>query len=675
MSQDRCRNWLWERGDGTVRDDDEALRRVRFFSPEDMSAGRFVWRVVELVEQFDERQVPLSLVEVIELHNVLQFLVNDMFPNEYTVEQRERATARIPKIRGAVARYFSEVDESNFASRIAGVELDGREDLLELLSQAKVFERCSAAVALPALTAAGFHLPQLLGCKKLVMTYDSEVRDLLLESPRGAEFVVEKHLLTQGSAAVHLPQSLTKANSRELLERYIDSEDANPNYVGLIATAKDNSKVGVDAKLKLRAKRRSDAMTADFFEQNTGFKTGYEIGLSGSQVEPVVFEIDDSDDAAGLVSRYTYSSTWLEETSDFPSVLKNFQHLFEFVDDEGLLAFPSYPAYHGLVDRVFKTHGKDDYVVGAAFNAIDTSSLLQTRLYLYFLESKGIALEAVISWFFETYLVEEFGVTNFSFTPSGDGTTYLQKVRHVFAEMESVVKQFTLFVENGELDRDLLPFSSELVRYKTVPSLLEGKYVYPVAGSELEGVLFALFSDQSGLTYIREGLQGDNAARLLLENEVAYADFADYQKRSVDRLIELGILEDTGGRVRVCGAIQFRVLHALFSTQAAAYFHLPPNGRVLVDEWVEKGWVTRSGSLLSEAEGKYFNYFLNNAEFSNGPALRNKYVHGSQRNDAGEDTHFHAYVTALRMVIALVLKMNDEFCLRAQESDRPVGSD
>jgi hypothetical protein len=658
-----------------VSDEDEALRRVRFFSPEDMSAGRFVWRVVELVDQFDEGQVPVSLAEVIELHNVLQFLVHDMFPNEYTVEQRERATARIPKIRGAVARYFSEVDESNFASRIAGVELDGREDLLELLSQAKVFERCSAAVVLPALTAAGFHLLQLLGCKKLVMTYDAEVRDLLLESPRGAEFVVQKHLLTQGSAAVHLPQSLTKADSRELLERYIDSEDANPNYVGLIATAKDNSKVGVDAKLKLRAKRRSDAMTADFFEQNTGFKTGYEIGLSGSQVEPVVFEMDDSDDAARLVSRYTYSSTWLEETSDFPSVLNNFQHLFEFVDDEGLLAFPSYPAYHGLVDRVFKTHGKDDYVVGAAFNAIDTSSLLQTRLYLYFLGSKGIALEAVISWFFETYLVEEFVVTNFSFRPSGDGTTYLQKVRHVFAEMESVVKQFTLFVENGELDRDLLPFSSELVRYKTVPSLLEGKYVYPVAGSELEGVLFALFSDQSGLTYIREGLQGHNAARLLLENEVAYADFADYQKRSVDRLIELGILEDTGGRLRICGAIQFRVLHALFSTQAAAYFHLPLKGRVLVDEWVEKGWVTRSGSLLSEAEGKYFNYFLNNAEFSNEPALRNKYVHGSQRNDAGDDTHFHAYVTALRMVIALVLKMNDEFCLRAQESDRPVGSD
>ncbi len=212
----------------------------------------------------------------------------------------------------------------------------------------------------------------------------------------------------------------------------------------------------MDGKLRFRARQRSDESTARFFEQNTGFKTGFEIGLSGSQVEPVEFQMDDSDDAEGLVSRFTYSSQWLEETTDFPSVLNNFQHLFEFVDDLAMLALPSYPAHHGLVDRVFKTHGKDDYIVGAAFNAIDTTSLLQTRLYLYFLESKGIDLEEVISWFFETYLAEEFGVTDFSFTPSGNGTTYLQKVRHVFPEMESVLKQFTLFVENGELDRDLL---------------------------------------------------------------------------------------------------------------------------------------------------------------------------------------------------------------------------
>lgn len=650
-------------------EDDGELRRVRFFSPQDLSAGWFVERVVELAEQFDEKVEPSSAVEVIEMHNVVQFLKHDMVPNRYTAQDLERAKARIPQIQGVVARYFSAVDGLNFASRIAGVGYEGRADLLELLGRARAFDRCGAASVLPALDAAGFHLAHLLGCKKLVAAYDVEVRELLLESPRGAELLVQRHLLSERSADLHLPRSLTNAESRDLLERYVDSASANPNYIGLIATAKEDPRVGLDAKLKLRAKRRNDAMTAEFFKENTGFRTAYEIGISGSQVEPVVFVMDDSDEAEGFVTRCTYSSTWLEETVDFPSVLNNFQHLFEFLDDNGLLALPSYPAHHVVADRIFRTHGKHDYVVGAAFNAIDTSSLLQTRLYLHFLDSKGIDLEAVISWFFEEYLVEEFGVTNFSFAPSGDGTTYLQKVRHVFAEMESVVKQFTLFAEDGELDRDLLSFSSDLIRYKAVPSLLEGKYVYPVAGSELESILYSLFSDQSGLAYISEELKGDNAAKLLLEYNVAYTDFADFQKRGVDRLIELGIVENTGERVRIVDAVQFRLLQALFFTQAAAYFHLPARGRSLVDEWEDKGWVTRNGTLLSEPEGKYFNYILNNSEFSNGPALRNKYAHGQQRSDAGDDLHFQAYVTALRMVIAVVLKMNDEFCLRSQEAE------
>ena len=112
---------------------------------------------------------------------------------------------------------------------------------------------------------------------------------------------------------------------------------------------------------------------------------------------------------------------------------------------------------------------------------------------------------------------------------------------------------------------------------------------------------------------------------------------------------------------------QFRILSALFNTQCASYFHLSDRGRAVADEMVAKGWVERRSSLLSEAEGKYFNYFLNAVDFSNGPELRNKYLHGSQVNAEGEDAHFHTYMTALRLIVALVIKMNDDFCLAAAE--------
>lgn len=636
-----------------------------------MATGLYIPRVAELAERFDPKKVATNIEDVLELHNVQQYLEHGLLPSAYNEDERNQAKARIPQIRSAVARFFSTIENTNFAAVAACVGREYHGDLLDLLGRNKAFERCDSVTVFQALTAAGLNLGELLASKKLVQAYDVEMRNELRASAWGAEHLVRKYLQDDAREEIHLPSSFTAVDARELLESYIDSEDPNPNYVGLIARAKENPQAGIDAKLKLRAKRRNDEMTAKFFDQNGGFKTGCEVGISGTQDEPVLFEMDPSEE---MVARYTYSSQWLDETCDNPSILNNFQHLFDFVDYQALLSLPSYPAHLGVMEQLIGTTGKTEYKIGAAFRAIDMSSLLQTRMYHHFLESKDIDLEQVISWFFQEYLVEEFAALNFSFTPSDKGTSYLQKVRHLFAEMESVANQFSLFAKDGELDRDLLAMGAEQVRYKEVPSLLEGKYVCPSEGGDIAGILHLLFSDQSTLNYISESLCANDAASLLLENRVGYDDFEDYQKPSVDYLINRGVLDDTGIQIRLRSMEQYLILKALFATQAASYYHLSDVGRAEADAMVAKGWVTRTSSLLTGAEGKYFNYFLNGVDFSNGPQLRNKYLHGSLANADGEDAHYSTYITALRLTVALVIKINDDFCLAASDVGSEEGS-
>ena len=643
-----------------------APRRVKFYGIHDMATGWQIPRVAKLAERFDPENVPMNVEDILELHNVQQYLEQGLFSTAYDEVEHNRAKSRIPQIRSTVARFFSAVNNTNFAAVVVGVGHEYRADLLDLLGRNNVFERCDSVVVLPALAATGVRLAPMLASKKLVQAYDTALRDELSASPRGAENLIRKYLQEDVREEIHLPRSFTSVDARELLESYVDSEDANPNYIGLIAIANENTKAGIDAKLKLRAKRRKAEMNAKYFSENEGFKTGYEVGISDSQDEPVEFKMDTSD---GMVSRYTFSRQWLEETIDNPSILNNFQHLFEFVDRQVLLTLPAYPANLGVMERIMGTTGKTEYKVGAAFQSVDMVTRLQTRLYLHFLESKDIDFEHVISWFFEEYLVEEFGVSNFSFSPSDRGTSYLQKVRHVFAEMESVANQFTLFARDGDLDRDLLAMESLQVRYKEVPSLLKGKYVYPSEGEEIVGILHLLFSDQSSLSYINTKLNADNASMLLLENRVSYDDFEEYQKPGVDYLIKHGVLEDNGAQVQFVSVEQFLIFKALFDTQAASYYHLSDAGRAEAETMVAKGWVTRGSSLLTKAEGKYFNYFLNGVDFSNGPQLRNKYLHGSQANSDGEDAHFTTYITVLRLIVALVIKMNDDFCLSALESN------
>jgi hypothetical protein len=200
---------------------------------------------------------------------------------------------------------------------------------------------------------------------------------------------------------------------RGLLDQYLDSDDANPNFVELIATAPTTKVTGIDAKLKLKAKRRHDAWTEDFFNNNTGIESGCEVSISETQAEPVEASLD------GLVAKYSYSRRWLEDNLDYPTILNNFLYLFEFADRHMLLALPSYYAELGVFERFLKTTGKDAYPVGAAFQVKEQSSFLQTVMYNRFLKTNDIEMESVIEWFFADYLKEEFGADKLKFVPAG----------------------------------------------------------------------------------------------------------------------------------------------------------------------------------------------------------------------------------------------------------------
>jgi hypothetical protein len=466
--------------------------------------------------------------------------------------------------------------------------------------------------------------------------------------------------LSDSPTGIYLPASLTPADRRALLDAYIDDENANPNYVQLIATARVNRALGLDAKLKLKARRAHDKFTTNFFATNQGMKTGVEISISDTQVEDVVSWFE------GMVAKFSYSRGWLEDNLDYPAILNNFIHVFEWTTSRVLLSLPSYSSELGVMERIMIS-GKDEYVTGAAFRMKDQTSLLQMHMYREFLLSKGIDIEAVIAWFFIDYLKDEFGADHLRFRPSSESATYLEKCRHLFSEMESVLKQFWLYAENGELDLDLLSMTSEQLVYKQIASTVPDKYVYVTDHNDIRSIQHLLFSDQSHLSYIDEELNARSLAELLLSNGVTYDRFADHQKPGIDLLLSRGVLvNDEHSVIKLASAAQFLALRELWDNDAGNYWHHSPSGRAAIDAMVTDGWLERRTTLLTTSEADYINYFLNQEGPTGGPDLRNRYLHGSQADGDDNAVHLHTYLIALRLLIALVIKLNDDLCLRTQ---------
>ena len=61
----------------------------------------------------------------------------------------------------------------------------------------------------------------------------------------------------------------------------------------------------------------------------------------------------------------------------------------------------------------------------------------------------------------------------------------------------------------------------------------------------------------------------------------------------------------------------------------------------------------------------HMNYILNKAEFSDGLDLRNKYVHGTGSNI--EEVNHQNYIEILKIMILIIIKINEEFCLSNPE--------
>jgi hypothetical protein len=645
---------------------DQFSRRLRYYGDGDLATYWQVQQAAEIVGGFDPGSSPNDVNRILELHNARLFVEAGFVPAGVGEDDRQTLLATAASIRRTVAQWFNALENSNLAEMLTEVDWEYHEHLLDLLAGLGVYRRCSAAAMLSALEGARIHLGDMVTSKRLMESYDTTLRDMILAEPDRAELVIRHHLEDQKGKEIYLPASFTPTDAHSLMDAYIDSSNPNLNYLKLIAEAAIDSDSGIDAKLVVKAKRKYDAMIKDFFQKTPGIKTGCSVTLSQTQVEPVAATLND------MVIEYTFSEAWLEGTLDFPSILNNFQFLFEFAPHDALLTLPAFDSERSGLELAMGLNGARRYRTGHAFEAKDRATLLQTVMYQRYLASKDIDLEEVLRWYFEEHLPTEYDVHGFVLSPSSPAANYLERCRHLFAEMESIATQFKLLVEDGEIDHDVAAAGADQVKYRTIPSGSEGKYVYLAEHAEIRAILQTLFSDQSHLTYISENTRGHNAVELLQCNNVSYDSFHEYQRPLVDKLIQFGVVENTGHRVRLKDVDLFRILKSLNDYQAVAYHHLNDQSRAHVDTMVDVGWLVRRSSLLTEAEAAYFNYNLNSVDFTNGPKLRNKYQHGVQSKGDGEAAHQQTYYIALRLMVALTIKINDEFwLLDAERTAKP----
>ena len=157
-----------------------------------------------------------------------------------------------------------------------------------MLSEHKCYDKITSNIMLQTLSSSKVAMSSILANKQIVKQYNQDIRTLILSDIKNAECIIQKYFEKNERQDIHLPQSLAKEDVGDLLECYINSADANPNYLQLIARSRPIPGAGIDDKIKLLAKQRYAEWNDNFFKENKGsllFAT--EITLSDTQKETV----------------------------------------------------------------------------------------------------------------------------------------------------------------------------------------------------------------------------------------------------------------------------------------------------------------------------------------------------------------------------------------------------
>lgn len=510
------------------------------------------------------------------------------------------------------------------------------------------------------LKSSGFHLRDLLQTQKFVNRLDPELSEAFPSFPEAAEVLLSAELRGDSDNSLFIPKGIDSKTKRSLIDKYVASENANPNYLQMISTAPSNSQSWVTPQSRYLAHNRNKLTWDRYFEENSGISLNLQVSL-----DPELEGIVETDFSSGCFN-FRISTAYLLESMDYPSILNNFIYVFGMTHPDGTLRWPSSQSEYTLVDHI-RFWGDAEYRDTVCFQLRSDFYLLAIAAYSRFLKSQEIELESVVAWFFQDYLVEEFGIENFAFEPTQPSLPTRARTRELLAKLENIFRQFTQLCHHGEINPSMTSFYNDPIKPGEIPSLLPKKTAELTEKGAT--IAAALFSDQSILTYLDADSSAETFIELISQHQINFADFAPLQQGVIRELEkELVLRVEPDGEIGLASKNEVAMLRTAW-VQGSVQRHAPTDSRLpLTEALIQRSLLVNKEGFFTSSEADFYNYVLNRI-FTNGLNIRNKYAHGNE-GTRDENEQLTDYFRVLLLTIGMVIKINDELEIRSRTTPK-----
>lgn len=634
----------------------EQKQRVVFYSKEDMSASNNLKRAEELLDNYISNET-FSINDLLEIYNIKLYFENDLYFLNWTEEVKSKYNKIIDVNWKLLKERLIKIDDNDIESIINDLVYDYKKDFWNLLNQLSSFKKISNSKFGEILNNFNHNINYILLQKGIVEKFDKQIRNFLIVYEKTAEIVLskleEKHRLKETPKFI-FPKSLTLIDKENIINAYLENKDANLNYVRLIENCKDSNELRLSAKTRLKAKKKSKELNFQIIENGTTWSIKVQVSLCKDQLEPVKFINNE----IGLEA--IYSESFLDYLKyDVPLFLV-FKKLFGYMDDRNLISLVNKNIELDVLETIFMK-SKNAYETGEVFIKKDFLSSLQLIIFEEYLKRKNNSIENLISSFIE-YLNDYIAPNKLIFNIQNSEISYVEKIRNLAPEYDFLLKQYQTFVDEGEIDIELVQINSTPIRFSEIHSQSDRKYIY-IEDNLVLKLKYLFYSNQSHLHYVKPyNSKYNNLYDLLINENVKIDAFKNHQQDEISKLINEGYLKiDEQENVKIKTQILIYIVGELHRNEVVSYWNYDEIIRNELDKMIENKLVKVENTLLTIKEKNYFNYFLNKKEFTNGLDLRNKYLHGT--NSFSEIEHKSDYYTLLKIIILTLLKIEDDILI------------
>lgn len=556
-----------------------------------------------------------------------------------------------------VARKFKLITDETIEKELNSLESLNKRWFWKILCRFNCLNQVSCKKVQELLQNSSVNVVHLLENYKTVEAYGSVIKDYLIDNPRYAQLLICEYLREseENRLHYHFPKELSMNDKTDMVIRYINSDFATPNILHLLCESNGNDQLQISAKIQVMAEERYNSIVDEILKNAAVCSNSVSISFKKQDVS-VLESFKDMD------VYYSYDEKWILNNMDYPTLFNNFIYLFEFVDTHCRWQHISKGTMRDTLEKAMTLSAKRCYKHSLFHSTIETKAKCQMLGYYNILKDKAIYLEDMILWFFEQYLPQEFNVKGFIFKKPSCGSNILERCTRIAVEIEGILKQYKMYCDDGEINRKLLERNKDPMKISCIPSILgEYKYACPTS-SKVGRIFYLLFSDQSMMLYQpKKNEEYFIPYEVLKRDKIFYSELERYQQDDINFLIEQGILRVDSTSLIIFSHKLLDLLYDLYLNEFICLRYLDSYATEL-DFLKEKGLVRFEKTLLSTPEQNYYDYILNNASFDNSLALRNKYAHASYSLE--ESIMFDDYITMLRLFVLIIIKINEEFCLK-----------